>query len=100
MNDCITTTKQSTTKPCAYFLGYTVYVNHRSVYDLTKHRINLYIFWYMLDLKTIVFQMWYVTITNATLKAVAAYEQIDSAMSYLSSHVKDVVTAVHLVEDL
>ena len=26
MNDCITTTKQSTTKPCAYFLGYTVYV--------------------------------------------------------------------------
>ena len=26
MNDCITTTKQSTTKPCAYFLGYTVNV--------------------------------------------------------------------------
>ena len=24
MNDCITTTKQSSTKPCAYFLGYTV----------------------------------------------------------------------------
>ena len=24
MNDCITTTKQSTTKPCAYLLGYTV----------------------------------------------------------------------------
>ena len=24
MNDCITTTKQSTTKPCAYCLGYTV----------------------------------------------------------------------------
>ena len=24
MNDCFTTTKQSTTKPCAYFLGYTV----------------------------------------------------------------------------
>ena len=24
MNDCITTTKQSTNKPCAYFLGYTV----------------------------------------------------------------------------
>ena len=24
MNDCITATKQSTTKPCAYFLGYTV----------------------------------------------------------------------------
>ena len=27
MNDCITTTKQSTTKPCAYFLGYTVYTS-------------------------------------------------------------------------
>ena len=26
MNDFITTTKQSTTKPCAYFLGYTVRV--------------------------------------------------------------------------
>ena len=24
MNDCVTTTKQSTTKPCAYFFGYTV----------------------------------------------------------------------------
>ena len=29
MNDCITTTKQSTTKPCAYFLGYTVKSNTR-----------------------------------------------------------------------
>ena len=28
MNDCITTTKQSTTKPCAYFLGYTVHMYH------------------------------------------------------------------------
>ena len=27
MNDCVTTTKQSTTKPCAYFLGYTVTVS-------------------------------------------------------------------------
>ena len=26
MNDYITTTKQSTTKPCAYFLGYTVFI--------------------------------------------------------------------------
>ena len=25
MNDCITTTKQSITKPCAYFLGYTLW---------------------------------------------------------------------------
>ena len=30
MNDCITTTKQSTTKPCAYFLGYTVHRGSRS----------------------------------------------------------------------
>ena len=33
MNDCITTTKQSTTKPCAYFLGYTVCV-HCNLYVL------------------------------------------------------------------
>ena len=33
MNDCITTTKQSTTQPCAYFLGYTVLVSFtHSVY--------------------------------------------------------------------
>ena len=31
MNDCITTTKQSTTKPCAYFLGYTVDVHTEHV---------------------------------------------------------------------
>ena len=29
MNDCITTTKQSTTQLCAYFLGYTVLRNYR-----------------------------------------------------------------------
>ena len=29
MNDCIITTKQSTTKPCAYFLGYTVVWDNR-----------------------------------------------------------------------
>ena len=29
MNDCITTTKQSTTKPCAYFLGYTIRYNSK-----------------------------------------------------------------------
>ena len=28
MNDCITTTKLSTTKPCAYFLGYTVHTKN------------------------------------------------------------------------
>ena len=35
MNDCITTTKQSTTKPCAYFLGYTVFT-----YAMTTLGIN------------------------------------------------------------
>ena len=37
MNDCITTTKQSTTKPCAYFLGYTVsrtWIRHCWIYLL------------------------------------------------------------------
>ena len=32
MNDCITTTKQSTTKPSAYFLGYTVHYIPKSVH--------------------------------------------------------------------
>ena len=39
MNDCITTTKQSTTKPCAYFLGYTVRViimHSNNILDLHK----------------------------------------------------------------
>ena len=37
MNDCITTTKQSTTKPCAYFLEYTVYVlNNASRTDVRR----------------------------------------------------------------
>ena len=38
MNDCITTTKQSTTKPCAYFLGYTVavFVNQTMLYMTTS----------------------------------------------------------------
>ena len=38
MNDCITTTKQSTTKPCAYFLGYTV---HKSRHDNDFHSYQL-----------------------------------------------------------
>ena len=33
MNYCITTTKQSTTKPCAYFLGYTVMIIARYCCD-------------------------------------------------------------------
>ena len=39
MNDCITTTKQSTTKPCAYFLGYTVSVGpvHISKFKRIHH---------------------------------------------------------------
>ena len=34
MNDYITTTKQSTTKPCAYFLGYTVCTEMRSMWNV------------------------------------------------------------------
>ena len=30
MNDCIITTKQNTTKPCAYFLGYTVSIGRHT----------------------------------------------------------------------
>ena len=32
MNDCITTTKQCTTKPCAYFWGYTIIKNSISTW--------------------------------------------------------------------
>ena len=43
MNDCITTTKQSTTKPCAYFLGYTVYqINQISKKSHQNHWIRLF----------------------------------------------------------
>ena len=38
MNDCITTTKQSTTKPCAYFLGYTVLLPPTYAFKLDAYR--------------------------------------------------------------
>ena len=38
MNDYITTTKQSTTKSCAYLLGYTV--RRRKVWDVITHPSN------------------------------------------------------------
>ena len=44
INDCITTTKQSTTKPCAYFLGYTVcvlYANCDAIYNGRMGHITL-----------------------------------------------------------
>ena len=51
MNDCITTTKQSTTKPCAYFLGYTVGSQTwsqllslelaRNIFDILNHHADL-----------------------------------------------------------
>ena len=40
MNDCITTTKQSTTKPCAYFLGYTV-AHCTGIVHSMAHRIDI-----------------------------------------------------------
>ena len=40
MNDCITTTKQSTTKPCAYFLGYTVRLcGCRTLWNLSSYQM-------------------------------------------------------------
>ena len=48
MNDCITTTKQSTTKPCAYFLGYTVY----STWSIGDHIVLLYsMLWHLCNHK-------------------------------------------------
>ena len=37
MNDYITTTKQSTTKPCANFLGYTVHPRGKVAMSTTRH---------------------------------------------------------------
>ena len=42
MNDCITT-KQSTTKPCAYFLGYTVVCISITAFGVAKHYIKDYV---------------------------------------------------------
>ena len=40
MNDCITTTKQSTTKPCAYFFGYTVCICSMRTRDYSSTGIS------------------------------------------------------------
>ena len=41
MNDCITTTKQCTTKPCAYFLGYTIYIYIYTCISFKKLLLNI-----------------------------------------------------------
>ena len=47
MNDCITTTKQSTTKPCAYFLGYTVdHLSGANETILKNMRIGITYIWF------------------------------------------------------
>ena len=48
MNDCITTTKQSTTKPCAYFLGYTVVIHPPQPCRLTLHSSATVNWWELL----------------------------------------------------
>ena len=49
MNDCITTTKQSTTKPCAYFLGYTVCMVRWIRLSMRQLRLHSYGFSYSVD---------------------------------------------------
>ena len=44
MNDCIITRKQSTTKPCAYFLGYTVCGRVLSLSEL-QHIDSHFVMW-------------------------------------------------------
>ena len=41
MNDCITTTKQSTTKPCAYFLGNTILNKNHNYSDIFLCHVDL-----------------------------------------------------------
>ena len=44
MNDCITTTKQNTTKPCAHFLGYTVAdLAEQMIPEI--HWTKIYLYW-------------------------------------------------------
>ena len=45
MNDCITTTKQSTTKPCAYFLGYTVFQTYNSLMNYNGEITLVFVNW-------------------------------------------------------
>ena len=51
MNDCITTTKQSTTKPCAYFLGYTVETTLKLKHRRWFYRMPLHVGWEADDFK-------------------------------------------------
>ena len=53
MNNCITTTKQSTTKPCAYFLGYTVYFKEgwRKCIDHLMNRCLAIVYLHVHDVK-------------------------------------------------
>ena len=44
MNDCITTTKQSTTKPCAYFSGYTVCMTDMIPWITKRSRCHEFIY--------------------------------------------------------
>ena len=56
MNDCITTTKQTTTKPCAYFLGYTVFRPAQDIWTPSQyHDYALRCSYY---LKCIEFDLW------------------------------------------
>ena len=43
MNDCMTTTKQSTTKPCAYFLGYTVCIDVCLTGPIPERYVYMYV---------------------------------------------------------
>ena len=63
MNDCITTTKQSTTKPCAYFLGYTV---HQTRYLLLATCVSV-VRYTNISIGLFVVIVWFVRHTNTLL---------------------------------
>ena len=64
MNDCVTTTKQCTTKPCAYFLGYTVWYAQywQAILTWNPGDCNVCIY---IDMKPI-FQSWQILILILT----------------------------------
>ena len=62
MNDCIITTKQSTTKPCAYFLGYTVgttwpgfadnyWIMNDEYWTSKKNETDLHMFFFIISIR-------------------------------------------------
>ena len=86
MNDCITTTKQSTTKPCAYFLGYTVLavwitmvMPNRMICLWNKYTCMRYKYWFGHHLYYIGIESLYRTFSYGLLQQIPAPDIVPSS---------------------